>query len=52
MLAAADMNFKGMINKWKVNPLVFLAQLFEALFKGNINPRQVNFLAFFYKPSF
>ena len=31
MLAAAGMNFKRMLNKWKVNPLVFLAQLFEAL---------------------
>ncbi len=33
MLAAAGMNFKRMINKWRENPLVFLAQLFEALFK-------------------
>jgi IS5 family transposase len=32
MLAAAAMNFKRMINKWKVNPLVFLAQLFNCLF--------------------
>jgi IS5 family transposase len=30
MLAAAAMNFKRMINKWKLNPLVFLAQLFQA----------------------
>jgi IS5 family transposase len=52
MLAAAGMNFKRMINKWKLNPLVFLAQLFEALFKGNMNTQKVNFLAFFYKPSF
>ncbi|SRR6266581_212427 len=29
MLAAAGMNFKRMINKWKLNPLVFLAQLFQ-----------------------
>jgi IS5 family transposase len=32
MLAAAAMNFKRMINKWKVNPLVFLAQLSNCLF--------------------
>jgi IS5 family transposase len=30
MLAAAGMNFKRMINKWKLNPLVFLGQLFQA----------------------
>jgi transposase, IS5 family len=29
MLAAAGMNFKRMINKWKLNPLVFLAQFFQ-----------------------
>ncbi len=32
MLAAAGMNFKRMINKWKINPSVFLTQLFETLF--------------------
>lgn len=31
MLAAAGMNFKRMLNKWKVNPLVFLVQLFETI---------------------
>lgn len=31
MLAAAGMNFKRMLNKWKVNPLVFLAQLIQRL---------------------
>jgi transposase, IS5 family len=31
MLAAAGMNFKRMINKWKVNPLVLLAQFFDWL---------------------
>ncbi|MFN7371539.1 MAG: hypothetical protein ACK5SK_04520, partial [Cyclobacteriaceae bacterium] len=31
MLAAVGMNLKRMINKWKVNPLVFLAELFESL---------------------
>ena len=33
MLAAAGLNLKRMINKWKVNPLTFLAQLFETLFR-------------------
>jgi IS5 family transposase len=32
MLAAAGMNFKRMINKWRLNPLVFLAQLYHAAF--------------------
>lgn len=36
MLAAAGMNFKRMLNKWKVNPLVFLAQLFQTLFRSLI----------------
>ncbi len=31
MLAAAGMNFKRMINKWKVNPLVFLRSFFIPL---------------------
>lgn len=34
MLAAAGMNFKRMLNKWKVNPLAFLAQLFQTLFRA------------------
>jgi IS5 family transposase len=33
MLAAAGMNFKRMLNKWKLNPLVFLSQLFQEVFK-------------------
>jgi transposase, IS5 family len=32
MLAAAAMNFKRMINKWKANPLVLLAQILKAFF--------------------
>jgi IS5 family transposase len=32
MLAAAGMNFKRMINKWKINPLLFLSRFFEATF--------------------
>lgn len=34
MLAAAGMNFKRMINKWKLNPLVFLAQFLQSFFKS------------------
>ena len=32
MLAAAAMNFKRMMNKWKLNPLVFLFRFFQAVF--------------------
>lgn len=43
MLAAAGMNFKRMINKWKVNPLVFLAQflqtIFMAIFTNSAKPQ-------------
>lgn len=31
MLAAAGMNFKRMLNKWKLNPLLFLRSLFYVL---------------------
>ena len=31
MLAAAAMNFKRMINKWKLNPLLFLFHFFQVL---------------------
>ncbi len=31
MLAAAGMNFKRMMNKWKLNPLLFLFQFFQAI---------------------
>lgn len=31
ILAAAAMNFKRMMNKWKLNPLLFLFQFFQAL---------------------
>ncbi|MHB8603601.1 MAG: IS5 family transposase, partial [Nitrosotalea sp.] len=33
MLAAAAMNFKRMMNKWKVKPLIFLCHLFQAIFR-------------------
>ena len=41
MLAAAGMNFKRMMNKWKENPLLFLFRFFQAVFyliKGD-NPK-------------
>jgi IS5 family transposase len=31
MLAAAAMNFKRVINKWKLNPLLFLSRFFETV---------------------
>ena len=31
MLAAAAMNFKRMMNKWKLNPLLFLSRFFQTL---------------------
>ena len=33
MLAAAAMNFKRMMNKWKLNPLLFLFRIFQTLFQ-------------------
>ena len=33
MLAAAAMNFKRMMNKWKINPLLFLSRFFQSLFQ-------------------
>jgi transposase, IS5 family len=32
MLAAAAMNFKRMMNKWKLNPLLFLFRFFQTVF--------------------
>jgi len=52
MLAATGMNFKRMINKWKVNPLLFLCQIFESLFNLD-NAQQSPLLNFkFLKLSF
>lgn len=31
MLAGAGMNFKRMMNKWKINPLIFLFRFFQAI---------------------
>jgi transposase, IS5 family len=47
MLAAAAMNFKRMINKWKLNPLLFLFHFFQAIF-GFIKIQYKNFLRPFY----
>jgi hypothetical protein len=46
MIAAAAMNFKRVITKWKVNPRVFLAQLFNCLFSlvKTTNPQIQNLL--------
>ena len=39
MLAAAAMNFKRMMNKWKLNPLLFLFRFFQAILQSlKINP--------------
>lgn len=40
MLAAAGMNFKRMINKWKSNPLFLLSYIFETVF--TLNKRRQN----------
>ena len=50
MLAAAAMNFKRMINKWKLNPLLFLFHFFQAIF-GFIKIQYKNFLNPFYVKS-
>lgn len=41
MLSAAAMNFKRMMNKWRLNPLLFLSRLLEAIFKTLIVPAPV-----------
>ena len=51
MLAAAGMNFKRMINKWKINPLVFLSHIFEVIFRIS-KMASPNFLTLFPKTSF
>ena len=33
MLAAAAMNFKRMMNKWKLNPILFLSHLFQTIMR-------------------
>ena len=44
MLAAAAMNFKRMMNKWKINPLLFLFRFFQAIFHLSKSNTQI-FLA-------
>ncbi len=43
MLAAAAMNFKTMMNKWKLNPLLFSFRFFKAVFHL-IKTQHENFL--------
>ena len=45
MLAAAGMNFKRIMNKWKLNPLLFLAHLFETIF-SRLKNTDVSFFNF------
>ena len=52
MLAAAGMNFKRMINKWKINPLLFLYRVFETLFRLYKNQQTLLFDFQFLKMSF
>lgn len=52
MLAAAGMNFKRMINKWKVNPLEFLLRLRKIIFSLAENLAASIFNRFFSKFSF
>ena len=51
MLAAAGMNFKRMINKWKINPLAFLSHIFQDIFRICKNSQAI-FFGFLPKPSF
>jgi IS5 family transposase len=46
MLAAAAMNFKRMMNKWKINPLLFLLRFWQTVFGHckTINTLSFNFL--------
>lgn len=48
MLAASGMNFKRMMNKWKVNPLLFLFRIFKISIEGS----RLIFFTFLAKPSF
>ena len=47
MLAAAAMNFKRMMNKWKLNPLLFLFRFFQTIFHL-IKIQHSNFLSLSY----
>ena len=44
MLAAADMNFKRMLNKWKVNQLVFFGSIFPVPFQVDNTRSKFTFL--------
>lgn len=52
MLAAAAMNFKRMMNKWKINPLLFLFRFFQAIFHFIKMQHKIFFSPFFVKLTF
>ena len=52
MLAAAGMNFKRMMNKWKENPLSFLFRFFQALFHLLKADNANNFIPLYIKSTF
>jgi len=52
MLAAAAMNFKRMMNKWKINPLLFLFRFFQAIFHFIKMQHKIFFSPFLVKLTF
>jgi IS5 family transposase len=52
VLAAAAMNFKRMINKWKLNPLLFLFRFFQAVFISLKSKYKIFFRPFYFKLTF
>lgn len=52
MLAASAMNFKRMINKWKLNPLLFLFRFFKTIFHFIKIQNKFFFITFYPKLTF
>ena len=52
MLAAAAMNFKRMMNKWKNNPLIFLLRFLQTFFSLNKANTSQLFIPLYTKLSF
>jgi hypothetical protein len=52
MLAGAGMNFKRMMNKWKLNPLLFLFRIFQTIFELFKTPSPQFFIPFYAKMNF
>jgi len=52
MLAGAGMNFKRMMNKWKLNPLLFLFRIFQTIFQLFKTPSPQFFIPFYAKMTF